>query len=188
VFEKGPDKSDALWISERLNHRAIRRRQYVGEIFQNRRIADLSGGLTKPMTTNLPRVGSAVVVCHDDRLLLARRAKDPNRGKWIFPGGKIEPFESIREAAARELLEETGLEIEVTGQIGAFEIIRPPSEHRLIVFNWAEPVGGKLRPASDVSELRFCTRQELAQLDLSEIVAHVARTIGWLGERTALAA
>jgi 8-oxo-dGTP diphosphatase len=138
--------------------------------------------------SNLPRIGSAVVVRHGDRLLLAKRAKEPNLGRWIFPGGKIEPFESIQEAAQRELLEETGLRVVVDDQIGAFEIIRPPDEHRVIIFSWAHSVAGTPRPASDVSDLRFCTREELSELDLSEIVARVTRTIGWLNPPNALAA
>ena len=83
--------------------------------------------------SGFPRTGSAVVVRDGDRLLLARRAKEPNFGKWVFPGGKIEPFESIRQAGERELLEETGLEVQVEDQVGAFEIIRPPEEHRVII-------------------------------------------------------
>lgn len=138
--------------------------------------------------SGLPRIGSAVVVRQGDTLLLAQRAKEPNRGKWVFPGGKIEPFESIQEAAERELREETGLHVKVDGQIGAFEIIRPPEEHRVIIFSWARPVAGTPKAASDVSALRFCTREELSDLDLSDIVAHVTRTIGWLSQPNVLAA
>ena len=141
----------------------------------------------RPMPTT-PRLGSAVVVRRDDALLLARRAKQPNAGKWVFPGGKIEMFESIKAAAEREILEETGLHIEVQDQIGAFEIIRPPEEHRVIIYSWARAVAGHARPASDVSEIRFCTRDEIATMDLSEIVVSVARAIGWLDPPEALAA
>jgi ADP-ribose pyrophosphatase YjhB (NUDIX family) len=138
--------------------------------------------------STLPRIGSAVVVRQGDTLLLARRAKEPNRGKWVFPGGKIEPFESIQQAAERELLEETGLHVRVDSQIGAFEIIRPPDEHRVIIYSWAHPVAGTPRAASDVSELRFCDRVALAELDLSDIVARVTRSIGWLQTQDALVA
>lgn len=137
---------------------------------------------------NVPRVGSAAVVRSGNALLLARRAKEPNIGRWVFPGGKVEPFESIRAAAARELLEETGLHVNVGEQIGAFEIIEPPNEHRVIIYSWAEPVGGTLRAESDVTDLRFCTREEISELDLSDIVARVARSIGWLDDSTRLAA
>jgi 8-oxo-dGTP diphosphatase len=138
--------------------------------------------------TDVPRIGSAVVVRDGDRVLLARRASPPNLGKWVFPGGKIEPFESIREAARRELREETGLRIEVENQIGALEIIRPPEEHRIIIYSWARRLGGTAVAASDVSELRWCSKDEVAKLDLSDIVTEVARLIGWLGTTGALAA
>jgi 8-oxo-dGTP diphosphatase len=130
-----------------------------------------------------PRVGSAVVVRRGDEILVGRRAKEPNRGKWVFPGGRIEPFEPIVKAAERELREEAGLRISVGDQIGAFEIIVPPSEHRIIIFSWATPLSEALSPGDDISELRYCTKEELATLDLSDIVARVARAIGWLEEK-----
>ena len=130
--------------------------------------------------TGFPRAGSAVVVVDGDSILLGTRAKEPNRGKWVLPGGKIEAFESIEDAARREAREETGLEVEVTAQLGAFEIINPPDEHRLIVFSRAEPVGGTLRAGSDLSELRFWRREDLEQLPLSDFVRDVLETFGWL--------
>jgi ADP-ribose pyrophosphatase YjhB (NUDIX family) len=135
-----------------------------------------------------PRTGSAVVVRRGDAILVGRRAKKPNEGKWVFPGGRIEPFESIASAAERELWEEAGLRIAVEQQIGAFEIIEPPDEHRIIIYSWATPLGEGLHPASDISELRYCTRDQLAKLDLSDIVRRVASTIGWLQHPDALAA
>ncbi len=47
-----------------------------------------------------------------NRILLGKRNKDPLRGSWVIPGGKIHAFESIADAAARELREETGLVVE----------------------------------------------------------------------------
>lgn len=127
-----------------------------------------------------PRVGSALLVVDQDQVLLGRRNKDPNRGKWVLPGGKVEPFESIRDAGRRELLEETGLDVKVGDQIGVFEIIAPPNEHRLIIYSWAAPVGGALRPATDISELRFVSRGEAAELELTEVVRAVLERVSWL--------
>jgi 8-oxo-dGTP diphosphatase len=137
------------------------------------------GPSTQP-PERLPRVGSAVVVTNGQSILLGVRAKEPNRGKWVLPGGKIEPFESIEEAAKREVLEETGLEIKVTGQLGALEIINPPEEHRLIVFSSAEVFGGALRPGSDLAELTFCSPEDLETVDLSDFVRGVLETFGYI--------
>src|SRR5436189_369752 len=79
------------------------------------------------MPEGLPRVGSALLVRDEaNRILLGKRNKDPQRGSWVIPGGKIRAFESIGEAAARELREETGLEVDVQGQFRVYEIINPP--------------------------------------------------------------
>jgi 8-oxo-dGTP diphosphatase len=128
-----------------------------------------------------PRVGSAVVVLdRNQRVLLGVRTKEPNRGKWVLPGGKVEPFESIDEAARREVLEETGLRVKVTGQLGTFEIINPPDEHRLIVFSRAEVVDGTPQPGSDISDLRFCSGEDLQTLPLSDFVREVLCASGFI--------
>jgi len=128
----------------------------------------------------LPRVGSALVVRDGDRILLARRNKTPNFGKWILPGGKIEPFESIAAAGEREIHEETGLLVRAGEQIGAFEIIVPANEHRLIIYSWADSVGGKLRAGSDALEPQFFTRDGVRSLQLTEVVSLVLKKIKWL--------
>jgi 8-oxo-dGTP diphosphatase len=135
-----------------------------------------------------PRLGSAVLVTSGDSVLLGVRAKEPNRGKWVLPGGKIEPFESIEDAARREVREETGLDVRITGQLGAYEIINPPDEHRLIVFSRAEPLNGELMPGSDLSEVRFCDRRALPSLILSDLVRTVLADAGWLDSEQEVAA
>jgi len=129
----------------------------------------------------LPRVGSAVIVRDEaNRILLGKRNKDPQRGNWILPGGKIKAFESIAEAAIREMEEETGLRIEVQRQFRVYEVINPPSEHRIIIYSMARVRGGSLRAADDVSEVKFVSLDELGELPLTPLVRRVLQDAGYL--------
>jgi ADP-ribose pyrophosphatase YjhB (NUDIX family) len=126
------------------------------------------------MSDAQPRVGSALIVQDEDnRILLGKRNKDPQRGRWVLPGGKIRPFESIAEAAARELEEETGLKVQVRGQFRVYEVINPPSEHRIVIYSYARAAGGVIRAADDISEVRFVPLQELDALPLTPLVRQV---------------
>jgi ADP-ribose pyrophosphatase YjhB (NUDIX family) len=128
-----------------------------------------------------PRVGSAVIVRDEaNRILLGKRNKDPQRGSWILPGGKIRAFESIAEAAVRELEEETGLAIEVQRQFRVYEVINPPDEHRIIIYSLARMRGGNLRAADDVSEVKFVSFDELGTLPLTPLVRRVLQDAGYL--------
>lgn len=140
----------------------------------------MQGAAMTPTLTS-PRVGSAVFVVDDDgRLLLGVREKDPHRGKWVLPGGKVEPFETLEDAARREIREETGLDIVVSRTLDVVEIIDPPIEHRIIVYAQASPVGGTLNSASDLSAARFFARDELGTLDVTPAVGEVLRKHGWI--------
>src|SRR3712207_3957451 len=68
----------------------------------------------------VPCVG-AVVRDEQGRLLLVRRANEPGRGLWSVPGGRVEPGETAADAVVREVAEETGLPVVVTGLAGVVE-------------------------------------------------------------------
>jgi 8-oxo-dGTP diphosphatase len=70
-----------------------------------------------------PLVGVGGVVIEGDRALLIRRASEPLRGEWSIPGGMLELGETLQAGVARELLEETGLQVRVLELIEVFERI-----------------------------------------------------------------
>lgn len=129
---------------------------------------------------HLPRLGSAVIIEKEGKILLGRRNKEPENGKWVLPGGKVEPFESIKDAAKRELLEEAGLTVEIGEPVGVYEIISPPEEHRIIVYSWATVKSGTLKPSSDTSELRFVSKDDIRHIELTDLVKRVLQDVAFL--------
>ena len=131
----------------------------------------------------------AIVEDDAGRVLLVKHV--PERGgfwqrRWIFPGGKLEPGESIVEGTKREVLEETNLEIQVT-QVNplAERIVKDGDSvplHVLYVTHMARPVAGELRPASDVGEAQWFTREELSRVwgelhEDTQTIAKLARIV-----------
>jgi 8-oxo-dGTP diphosphatase len=120
------------------------------------------------------------VVDDEGRLLLGVRTKPPLEGYWVLPGGGVHPFESLAEAVEREVLEETGLIVRAREQLGVWEVVEPPDQHRVIVYSRAEIVGGRLNSGDDLHGATFWAREDLADLELTPLVADVLRRLGWL--------
>ena len=126
------------------------------------------------MSETLPRIGSALLVRDEaNRILLGQRNKDPQRGSWVIPGGKIHAFESIAQAAAREIEEETGLSVEVGDQFRVYEIINSPNEHRIVIYSWGRVRGGTPKASDDLSEVRFFSLEELGDVPMTPLVRQV---------------
>jgi len=111
---------------------------------------------------------TALVVDGDGRLLLGRRAIEPDKGLWDLPGGFIEEDEHPLDALRRELREETGLEIEPLGLFGVWMDRYGGDSTAVSTMNlvWtARVLSGDPSPADDVSELRWFARDELPSPD-----------------------
>jgi 8-oxo-dGTP diphosphatase len=70
-----------------------------------------------------PIAGVGVVVLRGAQVLMIRRGREPRIGQWSIPGGKQELGETWQETAVREVLEETGVEIDVIGIVDVVDAI-----------------------------------------------------------------
>jgi ADP-ribose pyrophosphatase YjhB (NUDIX family) len=110
---------------------------------------------------NAKPTASALVI-RDGQVLLGRRAVEPLRGWWDIPGGFLEPWEEPLVGVRREVREETGLEITPTAVLAILvDTYDDPATYTLNVYYLAEVVGGQLRAADDVAELRWFAPSEL---------------------------
>ena len=117
----------------------------------------------------MPCVGAIVV--HDGRLLVVRRGREPGRGSWSVPGGRVEPGESHDEACAREVLEETGLHVDVGHVVGQVERLAPDGS-TYVIDDLTCTVRGPDEPTAgdDADEVRWVTRAELTALPLVDLL------------------
>jgi len=120
-----------------------------------------------------PVVGVGALVLEGDRILLVKRKYPPGRGLWSIPGGHVDLGEGVLEAAARELLEETGVEAEPLGVVNVDNAIIRDEEgrvkyHFLLVTVLMRRIRGEPRAASDALDARFFSLKEALELDLTE--------------------
>ena len=133
----------------------------------------------------IPCVG-AVVTDEQGRLLMIKRGHEPGAGLWSIPGGRIEPGETDAEALAREMLEETGLTVEVGRLVGTVQ--RPgPGGAVLDIRDYAATViGGTLAAADDAADARWVRAEDLNALPLTEGLADILTSWGVLGQERQL--
>jgi len=100
-----------------------------------------------------PVPGVGVIVEWEGGIVLVRRKEDPGAGRWCLPAGFMEEDESAEEAAVRECLEETGLQVELTDLFGVYSFPEGPRQSGIVVFYTAKAVGGTLRAGDDAAEV-----------------------------------
>jgi 8-oxo-dGTP diphosphatase len=142
--------------------------------------------MADPSSRN-PVLAVAAVIWNDQReVLLIRRTKEPRKGQWSLPGGKVEFGESIEDAARREVLEETGLTVALLGVAGIAETILDASAgaadvHIVLIDYSARVVSGEAKAASDAADATWFTQEAIKDLPLwdetKRIITQSARDV-----------
>lgn len=113
----------------------------------------------------------AVILDEQGRCLLIRRSAHNRNfvGRWEWPGGKVDPGEDFATALKREVMEETGLQVEITGLAGAthFEM---PAVHVILLCLEARPAGGELKLSEEHDDSGWTPLAELGRLELTDNV------------------
>ena len=106
---------------------------------------------------------------HNGKVLLVERSKPPWQGRWSLPGGHVEWGETLRDAAVREVLEETGLTIAILRLVDTIDVInrdegRAVRSHYALTVFLGRLISGLLQPGSDAAAVMWAEPSKLGQL------------------------
>jgi 8-oxo-dGTP diphosphatase len=120
-----------------------------------------------------PIVGVGGIALDGARVLLVQRAAEPLKGQWSIPGGALELGESLTEGVARELLEETGIAVEVTEIVEVLNrVLKTPDGrvkyHYVLIDYLCRPLhpGSVPKAGSDAGDARWIRRADLGEYQL----------------------
>lgn len=107
------------------------------------------------------KVGAAVIIEQDGRLLLLQRAHQPWVGSWMIPAGYVEADEDPKDAAKREVREETGLEVELGDLFHVYYFDDDPRGNGVAFVYRAIQVSGNLQINSEATDARYFAPDEI---------------------------
>ena len=108
-----------------------------------------------------PKIAAVVLVSMDEKLVLVQRDIEPALGRWAFPSGYIDRGEVVEDGAKREVMEETGLAVQLDGFVGLYSTTGSPVV--LAVYS-AHPVGGSLEAGQEVQQVGLFSPDQLPPL------------------------
>jgi mutator protein MutT len=117
-------------------------------------------------------VGVGAVIVDSGRVLLVKRAHEPLKGEWSLPGGAVDVGEALTDAVAREVREETGLEVRVGPVVEVIDRVHRTGDgrveyHFVIVDYLCAPTGGRLAHSSDADDVCWAPLDDLATYRLT---------------------
>jgi ADP-ribose pyrophosphatase len=127
-----------------------------------------------------PRLAVGAVVFRDARVLLVRRGRPPAAGEWAIPGGSVEIGETLRQAAEREALEETGVVVRAGAPCFCVDVIHTDADgrvrfHYVVIDLLADYVAGSPRPGGDAADARWVDAGELDRLSVNASTLELLR-------------
>ena len=122
---------------------------------------------------NSPQLAVGALVFRENRVLLVKRNQPPGKGLWAIPGGRLKLGETLKEAAEREVREETGVIIRAGNPVYTFDLIERDDQgrirfHYVIVDLLADYISGNPHPRSDACEARWIGPRELDKLPVTK--------------------
>jgi 8-oxo-dGTP diphosphatase len=125
-----------------------------------------------------PIVGVGAVIVDGDRIVLVKRAHEPLKGEWSLPGGSVEVGETLVDAVAREVREETGLNVRVGSLVEVLDRVHRGADQRVeyhfVLLDYrCTVVSGTLAHGSDASDACWASKADLARYGLSESALRV---------------
>jgi len=119
-----------------------------------------------------PTLAVGAIVFKDQQVLLVKRGKAPAKGMWAIPGGSVELGETLKQAAEREILEETGIRIKAGKSVYVFEVIEHDETgnvrfHYYIVDLDCEYKDGQIKPGDDAIDARWASKKNLSRLQIN---------------------
>jgi 8-oxo-dGTP diphosphatase len=142
-------------------------------------------------------VGVGAVIVDGGRVLLVQRGQEPLKGEWSLPGGVLELGETLEQGVCREVLEETGLRVEVLSIVEVLDrIVTQPETlegggkldgnrirfHYVLIDYLCRVASGSLSASSDAADARWVLREELGVLKVSPVtIAVIEKGFGVAG-------
>ena len=120
------------------------------------------------------------IVFHQNKVLLVKRGTPPNAGQWAIPGGRVHFGETLQQAAEREILEETGIQIQAGKPVFAFDVLQQDMNancqlHYVVIDLAADYLSGEPVAGDDADEASWVSAAEFDQLDINPLTRQLLR-------------